>query len=183
MSSGSGSLSSMTPKKTFKKYKATCNVGFGYGDTPKKALADLLYHNPSVHPRSVVVKGLTVQKSEHETWYAYDRVVELELPKTLRVFACISDENGILEYAGLHADLADAVIGYAKEVSMPIGKAYQSDDCIWYEFNAPPKDWEDWNGEMSCEDYDKLCEAADYKYRHADEAVDEALARLEGGAR
>ncbi len=176
----------MSPKNTPKQYKATCAVGFGYGDTPKEAFEALLFMNPGVRPSCVVVKGLTVRKSEHETWYAYNRVAELELPETLRVFACISDENGILEYAGLHVDLADAVIGYAKEVCMPIGKAYQSDDCTWYEFNVPPKDWEDWNGEMSCEDYDKLCDAADYTYRDAEEAVAEARARRRrafGGAR
>ena len=98
---------------------------------------------------------------------------------TRPVFACISDANGILEYAERHTDLADAVIGYAEEVCMPIGRAYQSDNCTWYEINVPPKDWEDWNGEMSAEDYDELCEAADYTYRDADEAVVEARARLD----
>jgi len=98
---------------------------------------------------------------------------------TRPVFACISDENGILEYAGRHTDLADAIIGYAEEVCMPIGLAYQSYNCTWYEFNVPPKNWEDWNGEMSSEEYDALCEAADHKHHDADHAVIEARARLD----
>jgi len=189
MSPRAGSLWGMTPKNTFKKYKATCAVGFGYGNTPKQALADLLYHNPSVHPRTVVVKGLTVQKSEHETWYAYDRVVELELPATKRVFACISDENGILMYAGRHVDLPDALVSYARVVGWSETSLRKNPDDLedlalghaWYEFNVPPEDWEDWTGDMGPDEYDALCEAADYIHRHADEAVDEALARLERG--
>jgi len=41
------------------------------------------------------------------------------------------------------------------------------------------KGWEDWHGGMGPDEYDALCQAADYKHRHADEAVDEALARLD----
>jgi len=69
--------------------------------------------------------------------------------QTRSLFACISDENGMWMYAGLHRDLADAVIGYAKEASMPIGTHYQSDGFTWYKFNLPPENWEDWNGTTS----------------------------------
>jgi len=97
-------------------------------------------------------------------------------PDTRPVFACISDENGILEYAERHIDLADAVMGYAKEISMPIGEDLVN-DCTWYEFNVPPKNWEDWHGGMGPDDYDALCEAADHKHHDADDAVAEARTR------
>jgi len=98
--------------------------------------------------------------------------------QTRSLFACISDENGMWMYAGLHRDLADAVIGYAKEASMPIGTHYQSDGFTWYKFNLPPENWEDWNGEMDPADYDAL-DAADHKHQDANRAVSQARARLE----
>ena len=110
---------------------------------------------------------------------------------TRPVFACISDANGILMYAGRHIDPAEALTAYAKTVGWsetwlrknPNELEDLASGHTWYEFDVPPDNWEDWTGDMGPEDYDALCEAADYTYRDADEAVAEARARLERGAR
>lgn len=95
------------------------------------------------------------------------------------VFAAISDENGILEFAGQHRDLADAIIAYAKDVSMPISADNQANGITWYEFETPPAGWEDWHGGMSGDDYDAMVSAGTEETRGWIAcAVREALLRV-----
>lgn len=108
------------------------------------------------------------------------------------VFACISDANGILMYAGRHVDLPDALVSYAKAVGWSKASLRKNPNELtdfasghtWYEFEAPPKNWENWTGNMGPDEYDDFCDAAlSSMHILVDEAVEEALARLGGGAR
>ncbi len=94
-------------------------------------------------------------------------------------------------YAGRHVDLPDALVSYAKAVGWSKASLRKNPNELtdfasghtWYEFDVPPNNWGDWTGDMGPDEYDELCEAADYTHRDADEAVSEAVARLERGAR
>lgn len=95
---------------------------------------------------------------------------------TQPLFAALSDANGILEYAGRHSDLPDAVIAYADAVSMEIAEENQAEGITWLRFDTPPPGWEEWTGDMHPDEYDAMRDAP-LEILHAHDAVPEALAR------
>jgi len=100
------------------------------------------------------------------------------------VFACISNENGILMYAERHKDLADALLGYAQEVRLSFKELQDSLlRCTWHEFIEPPQNWQDWESDMDADAYDAMIAAASYKNLDTDAPLDEVLTRAATRAR
>lgn len=97
-----------------------------------------------------------------------------------QIFAAISDENGILEYADAHSDLEDAMLAYAQQLLCEPLAAEHMEGLTWYEFSPSATGWQDWAGGMDGGEYDAMIAAAEHRYSSVQtgRAVQEAIGRL-----
>lgn len=77
------------------------------------------------------------------------------------VFAAISDENGILEYAVQAHDLADAVIAFTPGA---ITVRIAAEGITWHRLDNPPAGWQQWR-DMGTDEYDAMVAAGSQETR------------------